>query len=189
MWYGKSARHPSSGAIRPTGMVLTRLDFFPKTYDELSERTLSGALISVLGFLFILWAAAHELQQCMAVEMHHRLLPQTSAEHGNVLSVNLDVIFPALPCSEIVLELTDSSGKEQACQLALYSLTLCCLRPAFFPALRSSISRTTPKTPSPSLGCRQMVWHLASQRRWTSWKRLECGATPLHLLTKPHALR
>ena len=93
--------------------LLTRLDFFPKTYDELSERTLSGAVISIACTFFIVWAAAHELQQCMAVETHDRLLPQMSAEHGGVLSINLDLVFPSLPCSEVTLELTDSSGKEQ----------------------------------------------------------------------------
>lgn len=94
--------------------MVDRVDFFPKTFDELSERTLSGALISVVGISFIIWAASSELQQCMSVETRDRLLPQASCEHGNVLSVNLDVVFPALPCSELDLELTDSTGKEQA---------------------------------------------------------------------------
>lgn len=91
---------------------MSSFDFFPKVEDGLSERTVSGALISVISFAFIVWAGMHELSNCMRIETHDRLVPHTSDEHANVLSINLDLHFPALPCSELVLEVRDQSGSE-----------------------------------------------------------------------------
>lgn len=88
------------------------IDFFPKVEDSLSERTLAGALVSVLSFAFVLWAGAHELHSCMRVETIDRLVPHTSAEHANLLSINLDVHFAALPCSELAIEVRDATGTE-----------------------------------------------------------------------------
>ena len=91
---------------------MSSLDFFPKVEDSLAERTLGGALVSVLSFAFVIWAGVHELHQCMQVETIDRLVPHTSDEHANVISINLDLHFPALPCSELALEVRDSTGTE-----------------------------------------------------------------------------
>ena len=88
------------------------IDFFPKVEDSLSERTLGGALVSVLSVAFVLWAGTHELAECMKVGRVDRLVPHTSAEHGNLLSINLDLHFPALPCSELAIQVRDSTGAE-----------------------------------------------------------------------------
>ena len=91
---------------------MSSLDFFPKVEDSLVERTLGGALVSVLSFAFVIWAGMHELGQCMQVETIDRLVPHTSDEHANVISINLDLHFPALPCSELSLEVRDATGTE-----------------------------------------------------------------------------
>ena len=39
-------------------------------------------------------------------------MPHTSDEHANVISINLDLHFPALPCSELSLEVRDATGTE-----------------------------------------------------------------------------
>ena len=92
--------------------MVRSLDFFPKVEDSPAERTLGGALVSVLSFAFVIWAGMHELSQCMQVETIDRLVPHTSDEHANVISINLDLHFPALPCSELALEVLDGTGKE-----------------------------------------------------------------------------
>ena len=45
---------------------MSSFDFFPKVEDSLSERTLGGALVSVLSFAFVIWAGAHELSKLQA---------------------------------------------------------------------------------------------------------------------------
>ena len=91
---------------------MSSFDFFPKVEDSLSERTLGGALVSVLSFAFVIWAGAHELSNCMRVETIDRLVPHTSAEHLNMISINLDLHFPALPCSELAVEVRDQTSTE-----------------------------------------------------------------------------
>ena len=49
---------------QPSSLQISHLtlDFFPKTQSELAERTLAGALISVLSVAFIVWAGYAELR-------------------------------------------------------------------------------------------------------------------------------
>jgi len=89
------------------------LDFFPKTKTELSERTFSGALISIASLLFVSWAAVNEISDCWRVVTDDKLVAQFSEEHALALTVNLDLHFSSLPCSEVLVELTDASGREQ----------------------------------------------------------------------------
>jgi len=87
-------------------------DFFPKTHSELSERTLSGALISLFSVLFVLWAGCHQLAECVRLRRSDRLVPQ-AGDSSEPLTLHLDLHFASLPCSEILIELTDAGGKEQ----------------------------------------------------------------------------
>ena len=102
----------TTGSPARSKSLISRLDFFPKTQSELAERTLAGALISVLSVAFIVWAGYAELRNSLTIETVDRLVPQTVVEHGNRLSINLDVHFPALPCSDLLVEVTDTTGKE-----------------------------------------------------------------------------
>ena len=87
------------------------IDFFPKTQDELSERSFSGAFISVLSILFICGAGANELRDCMRVETVDQLLPH-GMNTGLEMPINLDMQFPDLPCSDFSVGVTDPTGKE-----------------------------------------------------------------------------
>ena len=89
------------------------IDFFAsqKTQEELSERSFSGAFISVLSILFIIWAGAAELSDCMRVETVDRLVPH-GMNTGLEMPINVDMHFPALPCSEFSVGVTDPTGKE-----------------------------------------------------------------------------
>jgi len=57
------------------------LDFFPKTQPGLTERTLSGGVISAASLLFVLWAGASELSDCWRVVTDERLVPQADTAH------------------------------------------------------------------------------------------------------------
>ena len=92
---------------------LERLDIFPKTYDDFKERTLGGALISVVCCLLALILFAAEFSHYRAVETVDRLDVDTRTAANSKLSINLDVVLPSLPCDEIVMDVVDESGSEQ----------------------------------------------------------------------------
>ena len=92
---------------------LERLDIFPKTFDDFKERTLGGALISIVCCLLALCLFTAEFAQYRAVETVDRLDVDTRTAANSKLSINLDVLLPSLPCDEIVMDVVDESGSEQ----------------------------------------------------------------------------
>ena len=77
---------------------LERLDIFPKTYDDFKERTLGGALISIVCCLLALCLFTAEFAQYRAVETVDRLDVDTRTAANSKLSINLDLLLPSLPC-------------------------------------------------------------------------------------------
>ena len=92
---------------------MDRFDIFPKTYDDFKERTLGGAVISIVCCLFALLLFAAEFAQYRAVETVDMLDVDTSTAGNTKLSINVDVLLPSLPCNEIVMDVVDESGSEQ----------------------------------------------------------------------------
>ena len=92
---------------------MERLDIFPKTFDDFKERTLCGALISIVCCLLALCLFTAEFAQYRAVETVDRLDVDTRTLANSKLSINLDVVLPSLPCDEIVMDVVDESGSEQ----------------------------------------------------------------------------
>ena len=92
---------------------MERLDIFPKTFDDFKERTLGGALISIVCCLLALSLFTAEFAQYRAVETVDRLDVDTRTLANSKLSINLDVVLPSLPCDEIVMDVVDESGSEQ----------------------------------------------------------------------------
>ena len=91
---------------------MERLDIFPKTFDDFKERTLGGALISIVCCLLALCLFTAEFAQYRAVETVDRLDVDTRTLANSKLSINLDVVLPSLPCDEIVMDVVDESGSE-----------------------------------------------------------------------------
>ena len=83
---------------------LERLDIFPKTYDDFKERTLGGALISIVCCLLALCLFTAEFAQYRAVETVDRLDVDTRTAANSKLSINLDLLLPSLPCDAVVIE-------------------------------------------------------------------------------------
>ena len=108
------SRHCRDSVAGETQMSsLERLDIFPKTFDDFKERTLGGALISIVCCLLALCLFTAEFAQYRAVETVDRLDVDTRTAANSKLSINLDVLLPSLPCDEIVMDVVDESGSEQ----------------------------------------------------------------------------
>ena len=84
------------------------LDVYPKTLREFRERTLSGAVISIVCTSLIAILACIEMADFVRIKKHDRLFVDTS--RGQQLRINLNISFPALPCSVISLDALDLSG-------------------------------------------------------------------------------
>jgi len=94
-------------------MGLAAFDAYSKTRDELQERTLGGAVISVVCSICALLLFVSEFNHYRAYETTDRLGVDTTTPATSKLPVNIDMYLPSLPCSEIILEVIDEAGTQQ----------------------------------------------------------------------------
>ena len=87
---------------------LSSFDVYPKTLQEFRERTLTGAVISLVCAVLIVLLAGIELADFLTVKKSEHLFVDTS--RGKPLQININITFPALPCSVISLDTLDVSG-------------------------------------------------------------------------------
>ena len=88
------------------------LDFFAKTREDYTQRTVSGAAISVISLAIICWLGLAELHECVRVETVDQIVPYGAPVEGSAaphlppqLSINMDIHFPGLHCSDLAVEL------------------------------------------------------------------------------------
>ena len=96
---------------------LSSFDVYPKTLQEFRERTLTGAVISLVCAVLIVLLAGIELADFLTVKKSEHLFVDTS--RGKPLQININITFPALPCSVISLDTLDLSGNHKAPLTAL----------------------------------------------------------------------
>jgi hypothetical protein len=92
---------------------LLAFDIYPKTNDELKERTLGGALISVICTIFAVTLFVSEFSQWRTIETVDKLDVDVTANATGKLPVNVDIYLPSLPCNEIVTDVVDDSGNQR----------------------------------------------------------------------------
>ena len=88
---------------------LKKLDMYPKMPKDLTEPTLSGAIVSIvacalMGFLFLTELAAY-LNVTTTSEMFVDL-----NRGGEKLTINIDITFPKFPCGLLSLDAQDIMG-------------------------------------------------------------------------------
>jgi len=89
-------------------MRFSSFDVYPKTLSEFRQRTLSGAVVSIACAILIALLAIVEVVDFASVKKTDHLFVDTS--RGQPLRINLNITFPALPCSVISLDTLDLSG-------------------------------------------------------------------------------
>jgi len=87
------------------------LDAFPKTLEDFRVRTYSGAIVSIVSGLFILFLLISEFSLYLSSDVHPQLFVDTT--RGEKLQINFDIVFPKLPCSYVSLDVMDLSGESQ----------------------------------------------------------------------------
>ena len=83
-------------------------DVFPKTLQEFRRRTLTGAIVSITCTVLIALLVCVEFVDFIRVKKSDHLFVDTS--RGQQLRINVNITFPALPCSVISLDTLDLSG-------------------------------------------------------------------------------
>jgi len=87
---------------------LKKFDAFPKTYDEFRDRTVPGAIVSIISVILMCILFFSELRYYMRTEkVDHMFVNTTQAEN---LRVTFDVSFHEIPCSLIALDIYDDLG-------------------------------------------------------------------------------
>ena len=83
-------------------------DVYPKTLQEFRQRTLTGAIVSISVAVVISLLTLGEVVDFLRVKRQDHLFVDTT--RGEMLRINMNITFPALPCSVISLDTLDLSG-------------------------------------------------------------------------------
>jgi len=87
------------------------LDAYPKTLEDFRVRTLSGAAVSVISGLIILFLLLSEFSLFLKLEVQPHLLVDTT--RGEKLRININIVFPSLPCAYLSVDAMDIAGESQ----------------------------------------------------------------------------
>lgn len=76
--------------------ILRRLDAYPKTLDEFSQKTICGAAVTVISSVIMIWLLVHEFYAYIEPKISEDLFVDTTRSHK--LKINLDMYIPSISC-------------------------------------------------------------------------------------------
>jgi len=94
---------------------IRHLDAYPKTLEEFRVKTFAGATVTILSGLFILVLFLSELRDFLLIETRQELFVDTSRDQK--IRINVNVIFPFVPCHLLSIDAMDISGEQQQAEL------------------------------------------------------------------------
>ncbi|GAQ85978.1 hypothetical protein KFL_002630210 [Klebsormidium nitens] len=91
--------------------ALSRIDAYPRAESHLTQRTISGAAISIMGISLMVLLFVNELQFYMTPYTENEMTVDVKGREK--LPIHINITFPSLPCSVLSLDALDMSGKHE----------------------------------------------------------------------------
>ena len=90
---------------------LKKFDAYPKLHDDMSVKTTSGAAVSIVAIIFIVFLFFSELSYFMTTTTEDHLFVDVSK--NTKIKINIDVVFHHIPCAFLSLDAMDITGARQ----------------------------------------------------------------------------
>ena len=97
---------------------LKKFDVYRKLPQDLTEPTISGAMVSIVACSFMLILFLSELTTYLTVSTSTEMFVDINWG-GEKLLINIDVVFPRYPCGIISLDAQDIMGSHPSISRAL----------------------------------------------------------------------
>eukprot|EP00249_Psilotum_nudum_P011809 c23397_g1_i1 orf=807-1895(-) len=91
--------------------ILKSIDAFPHAEEHLTQKTSSGAAVSIIGLAIMVTLFVHELMFYLTVVKVHEM--SVDVKHGETLPIHINISFPAIPCSILSVDAIDMSGRHE----------------------------------------------------------------------------
>lgn len=102
---------PLLSNVRRLVRRLKTLDVYPKTEEDISIKTGSGGLISIVSLTVIALLMLSQVWSFISPPTTHTISVDTRP--SSQLQINVDIVFHALRCSETTIDVMDVSGESQ----------------------------------------------------------------------------
>jgi len=91
--------------------ALKNFDAFPRAEEHLTQKTSSGAIVSVIGLIIMATLFLHELQYYLTTKTVHEM--SVDVKRGENLPIHINMTFPSIPCEILSVDAIDMSGKHE----------------------------------------------------------------------------
>lgn len=77
--------------------TLRRLDAYPKTLEEFSQKTICGAAVTLISSIIMIWLLVFEFYAYLTPNISEELFVDTTRSHK--LKINLELFIPSISCN------------------------------------------------------------------------------------------
>ena len=95
------------------GVALKKFDIYKKLPSDLTEPTLSGAIISIVAASIMLILFLSELHGYFRIDESSEMFIDNKTSKSEKIQINIDLVFKAFPCDVFSIDNQDIMGNEE----------------------------------------------------------------------------